>query len=69
MVYGTVYESKMNTETCVCVSAAQQSIGRGSQVDKQSSDSSPDANDEQWLSQVCLLSASLFMSGNYFPHM
>jgi len=31
---------------------AQQSIGHGSQADKQSSDSSPDANDEQWLSQV-----------------
>jgi len=34
------------------LSAAQQSIGHGSQADKQSSDSSPDANDEQWLSQV-----------------
>jgi len=32
---------------------SQPSVGRGSsQADKQSSDSSPDANDEQWLSQV-----------------
>jgi len=33
--------------------AGQPGIGRGSsQADKQSADSSPDANDEQWLSQV-----------------
>jgi len=34
--------------------SVQQSLGRSSHADKQSSpDSSPDANDEQWLSQVC----------------
>jgi len=33
------------------LSAAQQGLVRGA-ADKQSTDSSPDANDEQWLSQV-----------------
>jgi len=40
---------------------AQPNIGRGSsQADKQSSDSSPDANDEQWLLQVSTRQLALF---------
>lgn len=53
MYYMYVASSASGCNICMCVLAAQQSLGRGSQADKQSSDSSPDANDEQWLSQVC----------------
>jgi len=53
MYYMYVASSASERSICMCVLAAQQSLGRGSQADNQSSDSSPDANDEQWLSQVC----------------
>jgi len=46
---------------------AQPNIGRGSsQADKQLSDSSPDANDEQWLSQVSTRQLALFYLFIYY---